>query len=199
MKKKKEILESGHSRIPVYKGEKDTIIGMLLVKKLLKYGGENVLVSELELKRMPEVSPQLPLYNLLNIFQTGKSHMEVVVDVETHKPLGIVTLEDLIEELIQEDITDESENPAKKIIKHEESEEDKLHDSDDDKKDIGGGIKLEDQQPVVTTQPKPGVTPYQIKLGTTITPQKKEDQIGGGDVVSLPVDLDEDTESDDDY
>ena len=47
-----------------------------------------------------EVSRDLPLFEMLNHFQTGKSHLAVVKDPETGKSIGIVTLEDVIEELI---------------------------------------------------------------------------------------------------
>jgi len=188
--KKKEIIDSGHSRIPVYKGQKDKIIGMFMVKKLLQYAGDDIKVSQLELKRIPEVTPQLPLYHLLNIFQTGKSHMAVVLDEETHKPLGIVTLEDLIEELIQEDITDESENPAKKLLKKEESEEDKLHDSDEGKEvPLEGGLgkstgQLDGQNTGL------GILTGQSQTGLQNNQNNQEPEM-------KMVELEEDTESDD--
>lgn len=46
------------------------------------------------------VSRDLPLFEMLNRFQTGKSHLAVVNDPETEKNIGIITLEDVIEELI---------------------------------------------------------------------------------------------------
>lgn len=46
------------------------------------------------------VSRDLPLYEMLNHFQTGKSHLAVVKDPDNGNVLGIITLEDVIEELI---------------------------------------------------------------------------------------------------
>jgi len=113
----------------VYKRDREVIIGMLLIKKLLQYGSdEDTKLSEVELKRIPEVSPQLPLYSLLNIFQSGKSHMAIVLSEESRKPIGIVTLEDLIEEILQEDIKDETQHPTP-IDTNEESEEETLKQS----------------------------------------------------------------------
>src|ERR1043166_1510843 len=51
-----------------------------------------------------------PLFDILNTFQEGRSHMAVVINKENPpKPIGIITLEDVLEELIQEEIYDESD------------------------------------------------------------------------------------------
>eukprot|EP01135_Chromosphaera_perkinsii_P002026 Nk52_evm73s215 gene=Nk52_evmTU73s215 len=109
------LLEMGHSRIPIYQGNKNTIIGVLLVKTLIRTRPEDKIpISELYLLRTASIPASLPLYDMLNEFQTGKSHMAVVIEDDNNSPrkgevLGVVTLEDVIEELIGEEIIDETD------------------------------------------------------------------------------------------
>eukprot|EP00026_Physarum_polycephalum_P006455 Phypoly_transcript_06498.p1 GENE.Phypoly_transcript_06498~~Phypoly_transcript_06498.p1 ORF type:complete len:546 (+),score=66.46 Phypoly_transcript_06498:68-1705(+) len=106
------IYESKKSRIPIYRESEDgregvSIIGCLLVKSLIALHGANPKIEDLNLRHLPQISPDMSLYDLLNLFQEGKSHMAIVD--EDGIALGIVTLEDVIEELIQEEIYDESD------------------------------------------------------------------------------------------
>eukprot|EP01111_Echinosteliopsis_oligospora_P008507 TRINITY_DN2423_c0_g2_i1.p1 TRINITY_DN2423_c0_g2~~TRINITY_DN2423_c0_g2_i1.p1 ORF type:complete len:605 (+),score=170.12 TRINITY_DN2423_c0_g2_i1:101-1915(+) len=104
------ISDSGRSRIPVYRDSRDYIIGVLLVKSLLTSAGADMTVNDLPIRRLPTVSGNTQLYDLLNQFQIGKSHMAVVVSpTDSFSVLGVVTLEDVIEELIQEEIYDETD------------------------------------------------------------------------------------------
>ncbi|KAL6513122.1 DUF21 domain-containing protein [Orobanche gracilis] len=74
------ILEKGHSRIPVYYEQATNIIGLVLVKNLLTVHPEDeVPVKSLTIRRIPRVPETLPLYDILNEFQKGHSHMAVVV------------------------------------------------------------------------------------------------------------------------
>ncbi|KAJ7946834.1 DUF21 domain-containing protein [Quillaja saponaria] len=74
------ILENGHSRVPVYYEEPTNIIGLILVKNLLTIHPEDeVPVKSLTIRRIPRVQETLPLYDILNEFQKGHSHMAVVV------------------------------------------------------------------------------------------------------------------------
>ena len=60
-------------------------------------------MRDVKLRPIPFVPADKPLYDLLNLFQHGRSHLAMVVDAEDHLTLvGIITLEDVIEELIQE-------------------------------------------------------------------------------------------------
>jgi ankyrin repeat/SOCS box protein 13/metal transporter CNNM len=127
------ILEHGISRIPIYYSTQQennpklpniNIMGMILVKSLILYDPKDATpISSLPIRRLPVVNGRMPLYDMLNQFQTGRSHMAVVVDAEDHlSVLGIITLEDVIEELIQEEISDETdvdaaEVAAKKVFK----------------------------------------------------------------------------------
>jgi len=125
-KKMDQILRSGHSRVPVYRDSKDNIVGMIIVKHLIKLNPEKpVSVSDLDLVRLPMVSEEMELYPLINLFQRGHSHMALVVDSTDHVTIrGIVTLEDVFEELIQEEIKDETDTIlgiAKQMLARQES------------------------------------------------------------------------------
>ncbi|KAG4160391.1 hypothetical protein ERO13_D02G234700v2 [Gossypium hirsutum] len=74
------ILEKGHSRVPVYYEHSTNIIGLVLVKNLLTVHPEDeVPVKSVTIRRIPRVQDTLPLYDILNEFQKGHSHMAVVV------------------------------------------------------------------------------------------------------------------------
>ncbi|KAL2469963.1 DUF21 domain-containing protein [Abeliophyllum distichum] len=79
-----KILARGHSRVPVYSGNPKNIIGLLLVKSLLTVRAETETpVSAVSIRRIPRVPADMPLYDILNEFQKGSSHMAAVV-----KPKG---------------------------------------------------------------------------------------------------------------
>ncbi|CAH8336691.1 unnamed protein product [Eruca vesicaria subsp. sativa] len=78
-----KILSRGHSRIPVYLGNPKNIIGLLLVKSLLTVRAETeTSVSSVSIRKMPRVPSDMPLYDILNEFQKGNSHMAAVVKVK---------------------------------------------------------------------------------------------------------------------
>ncbi|KVI01617.1 Cystathionine beta-synthase, core [Cynara cardunculus var. scolymus] len=174
-----KILARGHSRVPVYSGNQRNIIGLLLVKSLLTVRAETETpVSAVSIRRIPRVPADMPLYDILNEFQKGGSHMAAVVktkgkirkppsleekneertvsskdfqsttprsskhgekgeniiidmdksasqtthtssktngmpysleDIEEGEVIGIITLEDVFEELLQEEIVDETD------------------------------------------------------------------------------------------
>ncbi|GJU33113.1 DUF21 domain-containing protein-like protein isoform X1 [Tanacetum coccineum] len=74
------ILEKGHSRVPIYYEQPTNIIGLVLVKNLLTIQPEDeVPVKSVTIRKIPKVAENLPLYDILNEFQKGHSHMAVVV------------------------------------------------------------------------------------------------------------------------
>jgi metal transporter CNNM len=100
------ILSAGYSRIPIHAPDNDqNFVGMLLVKILITYDPEDAKhVSDFALATLPETRPETSCLDIVNFFQEGKSHMVLVSDHpgEDHGALGVVTLEDVIEELIGE-------------------------------------------------------------------------------------------------
>ena len=106
---KRTIIDSGFSRIPVYEEDMDNIRGTLYVKDLLPYINNGSDFSWQQLMRKPYFVPEHKKINdLLADFQTNKVHMAIVVD-EYGSTLGLVSLEDIIEEIVGE-ISDESDN-----------------------------------------------------------------------------------------
>ncbi len=108
-----EIFNAGFSRIPIHLPDEPTnFVGMLLVRVLIRYDPDDCLpVSSFPLATLPETNPETSCLNILNYFQEGKSHMVVVSSTpgEPVGALGVLTLEDVIEELIGEEIIDESD------------------------------------------------------------------------------------------
>ena len=102
------IISSGFSRIPVYSGSFDTVKGILYAKDVLPYTNNPGSFKWQALLRPPYFVPETKKINdLLKEFQTKKMHMAVVID-EYGGTSGIVTLEDILEEIVG-DITDESD------------------------------------------------------------------------------------------
>jgi putative hemolysin len=100
------INESGYSRIPVYENTFDNIKGILYIKDLLPYISKSGFSKWQSLIRPPYYIPESKKINdLLKEFQINKIHMAIVID-EYGGSSGIVTLEDILEEIVGE-ITDE--------------------------------------------------------------------------------------------
>ena len=105
---KRVIIGSGFSRIPVYEDEVDNIRGTLYVKDLLPYinHGDDFAWQRL-IRKAYFVPEHKKINDLLAEFQSNKVHMAIVVD-EYGSTLGLVSLEDIIEEIVGE-ISDESD------------------------------------------------------------------------------------------
>jgi gliding motility-associated protein GldE len=102
------IISSGYSRIPVYSVSFDSVKGILYAKDVLPYTNNPGNFKWQALLRPPYFVPETKKINdLLKEFQTRKIHMAVVID-EYGGTSGIVTLEDILEEIVGE-ITDESD------------------------------------------------------------------------------------------
>jgi putative hemolysin len=103
-----EVIESGFSRIPVYSGSFDNVRGILFVKDLLPHLGKPDSFRWQTLIRPPYMIPETKkISELLKEFQEKKIHIAIVVD-EYGGTSGIVTLEDVLEEIVG-DITDETD------------------------------------------------------------------------------------------
>ncbi len=102
------IIESGFSRIPVYSDTLDNIKGLLYAKDILPYMNERDGFKWQDLLRAPYFVPETKKINiLLKELQIKKIHMAIVID-EYGGTSGIITLEDILEEIVG-DITDESD------------------------------------------------------------------------------------------
>eukprot|EP01084_Bolivina_argentea_P099712 179211_1 len=142
----RQIYATGHSRIPVFEGRKDNVIGLLLVKVLILCDPD----PQLSLKQFLSnfkcvakpclVHKDYPLYDLINTFQKKRTHFAMVCEdmkdqevIEEHwrkgeehqiKWSGIITMEDVMEDIIQEEIGDEFDagSPLNAILEQRISE-----------------------------------------------------------------------------
>ncbi len=110
-------VESGYSRLPVYENNIDNVIGLLHEKNFHNYLYSNNVDKSLRdvIKPVTWATTTIKLAKLLKELQTKKSHMAVITD-EYGGTMGIVTLEDIIEELVGE-IWDEHDEVVEEIQK----------------------------------------------------------------------------------
>ncbi|MCL2459059.1 MAG: hemolysin family protein [Desulfobulbus sp.] len=110
------IIQEGYTRIPIYQGTPDQIVGILHAKDLLRICTCDP-ASPVELKEFlnpaPFIPESKPITELLREFQSKKIHMAVVVD-EFGGVRGLVTFEDVIEEIVGE-IGDEHDEEASEL------------------------------------------------------------------------------------
>lgn len=111
-----QILESGHSRFPVIGEDKDEVVGILLAKDLLPHlasGGE-----QFELAKTIRTAVVIPESKRLNLllrdFRSSRNHMAIVVD-EYGGVSGLITIEDVLEEIVGE-IDDEYDEEEEALI-----------------------------------------------------------------------------------
>ena len=103
------VLDSGHSRYPVFDLDRDTVEGILLAKDLLKYVGREDSFDIDDIIRRPAFVPESQKLNsLLSQFRNTRNHMAIVVD-EFSGISGLITIEDVLE-LIVGDIDDEHDD-----------------------------------------------------------------------------------------
>jgi len=118
-----EILECGYSRLPIYEGHKHNVRGFVLVKKLIVVSPEHShSLENMALEKLVVAPPSIPMLDLLNRFQAYKCHICLItsdpdkvqeawdsgeeIPPDVHM-IGILTLENIIEILLQEAIDDE--------------------------------------------------------------------------------------------
>lgn len=111
----KDILENGHSRVPVFDTDIDHIVGILYVKDLLPYLNDESFDWTTLLREPYFVPENKKLDDLMAEFQAKKVHLAMVVD-EYGGTSGLVTLEDIIEEIVG-DISDEFDDEEVNFVK----------------------------------------------------------------------------------
>jgi CBS domain containing-hemolysin-like protein len=110
-----EIVNAGHSRIPVYEDTPDHVVGVLFAKDLLTVKDPASFSLREMMRPIPFVPETKDLASLLREFQANRVHMAIVLD-EYGGTAGLITIEDILEELVG-DIADEHDEPARPPIR----------------------------------------------------------------------------------
>ncbi len=151
-----QIRREGHSRLPVYREQLDEIVGMVHIKDLFAYVGRPDAFNLEALLRLPlMVAPQIPVLDLLLQMRQARMHLALVVD-EYGGIDGLLTIEDLVEEIVG-DIADE----------HDEIEGPMIVERPDGALDLDARLSIED---------------FETRLGQTLTEDEREadiDTVGG--------------------
>jgi magnesium and cobalt transporter len=95
------VIDTGHSRFPVFEGSRDNIIGILMAKDLLKLQRAPEWSLRTMLRPAVFVPESKALNGLLRDFRTNRNHLAVVID-EFGNLAGLVTIEDVLEEIVGE-------------------------------------------------------------------------------------------------
>jgi magnesium and cobalt transporter len=95
------VIDTAHSRFPVYEGEKENIIGILLAKDLLKLQRSPSLSIRALLRPAAFVPESKGLNDLLRDFRGNRNHLAIVID-EFGNTAGLITIEDVLEEIVGE-------------------------------------------------------------------------------------------------
>jgi magnesium and cobalt transporter len=97
------IEKESHSRMPVYRKDLDDVLGMIHIKDIIKFSGKNQKDFDIKeiIREVLFVPPTMPVMNLLLKMQATKLHMALVID-EHGGTDGLVTIEDVIEEIVGE-------------------------------------------------------------------------------------------------
>ena len=170
-----QIRREGHSRMPVFREELDDIVGMVHIKDVFSYVGRaDAFKLEALLRRPLMVAPQVPVLDLLLQMRQARMHLALVVD-EYGGIDGLLTIEDLVEEIVG-DIADE----------HDEVQGPLITERADGAMDVDARLSIE---------------AFEKKLGPVLTEDEREadiDTVGGlvftlagrvpsrGEVVSHP-------------
>jgi magnesium and cobalt transporter len=115
-----QVIESGHSRFPVIGDDRDQIVGILLAKDLLRHFAEDAKAG-FDIRDVLRPAAFVPESKRLNVllkeFRVSRNHMAIVVD-EYGGVSGLVTIEDVIEEIVGE-IADEYDTDEDQTIRRE--------------------------------------------------------------------------------
>ena len=115
-----DIYTNGYSRIPIYDGDKSNITGVLMAKDLILFNPDRdqMTIKQLSsvLREAVQIDHSSNCLRVLSYFKEGGSHLAIVTKVETDerrdpylKKIGLITLEDIIEEILGAEIVDEFE------------------------------------------------------------------------------------------
>ena len=96
-----QVIDTGHSRFPVFEGERDNIIGILLAKDLLKLQRAPELNIRALLRPAVFVPESKGLNDLLRQFRDNRNHLAIVID-EYGRTAGLITIEDVLEQIVGE-------------------------------------------------------------------------------------------------
>ncbi len=96
-----QVIDTAHSRFPVYEGERENIIGILLAKDLLKLQRAPELNIRALLRPAVFVPESKGLNDLLRQFRDNRNHLAVVID-EYGRTAGLITIEDVLEQIVGE-------------------------------------------------------------------------------------------------
>jgi putative hemolysin len=112
------ITEEGYSRYPIYEGTIDKVVGIIFTKDLIirHVNLDKIVIADI-IREPFFVPDSMPLSKLLREFQKGKNHMAVVLD-EYGGTAGIITIEDILEELVGEIQDEYDDGEAAPLVKH---------------------------------------------------------------------------------
>ncbi len=105
------VIDTAHSRFPVYEGERDNVIGILMAKDLLKLQRAPELNLRTLLRPAAFVPESKSLNDLLRDFRSNRNHLAIVID-EFGSTAGLITIEDVLEEIVGE-IEDEFDDQSR--------------------------------------------------------------------------------------
>ncbi len=152
---KQVIIDKEHTRIPIYKGSLDSVVGFVHIKDLLPLFDKTGFDINSVLREILYIPPSMKSLDLLVKMRTKRVHMALVLD-EYGGTDGLVTMEDLMEEIVGE-IEDE----------HDDFEEDEIKVIDENTLEINARIPVEDMEQ---------------RLGTRLMPDEEDedfDTVGG--------------------
>ena len=151
-----QIRREGHSRLPVFRDELDDIVGMVHIKDVFSYVGRaDAFRLEALLRRPLMVAPQVPVLDLLLQMRQARMHLALVVD-EYGGIDGLLTIEDLVEEIVG-DIADE----------HDEVQSPMITERTDGSLDLDARLSIE---------------AFEVRMGLVLTEDEREadiDTVGG--------------------
>lgn len=131
-----ELHQSGHSRFPVYEGKRDNIVGILYLRDLVSTRKSGT-VKDLMKNHLTYVHEDFTLYQTLQAFIKTKRHLFLVVN-SFEEFVGIITIEDIIEQIVGKVIVDEFDNyeDLRAVAEKAAQKEHEAHEKSDSEPDV---------------------------------------------------------------